>query len=122
MLQSAKLALHAPIAQTPAVQVAAALGKRQRLPQAPQLSGLLATSVSQPVFTLRSHSAKPGRHAVGVQRALTQTEKLPVVAPSQEFSQDPQLALSLSVSTHSLPQRVSPTGQRQTPPPDGAHT
>lgn len=62
--QSAKPGLHAPIAHTPAPQLALALAKLQRTPQPPQLfTSLAPVAVSQPLPAAPSQSPKPAAHA-----------------------------------------------------------
>jgi hypothetical protein len=62
--QSAKPALHAPIAHAPAAQVAAALAKLHARPHVPQWAALVRVSASQPLAALPSQLAKPVAHAV----------------------------------------------------------
>ncbi len=64
--QSAKPAVQALRRHTPAEQVAPALGKLQRFPQAPQLFTSVAVLVSQPAAgpAPLTQSLKPARHAV----------------------------------------------------------
>lgn len=50
-----------PIAHAPAAQVAPALAKAQRVPQAPQLLGSVVRLVSQPLAALPSQSPQPAR-------------------------------------------------------------
>ncbi len=66
--QSAKPALHAPIAQVPAAHVAPAFANEQRIPHPPQLfTSVARTFVSQPVLASPSQSANPAAHAPTMQ-------------------------------------------------------
>jgi len=117
MLQSAKPALHEPIAQSPPAQTAAALAKRQRLPQVPQLAASLMRLTSQPLVVVRSQSPKPSWQAVCVQRLMLHAPKAFLKVISQSTPHPLQFRLLLVRSTQLLPQRVSPVGQRQAPLP-----
>ena len=72
-LQLAKFALHAPIAQTPAVQLAPAFAYAHATPQPPQFVRV-SSAASQPLAGLPSQSPKPGSqrrpHAPVAQNAV----------------------------------------------------
>jgi hypothetical protein len=114
LLQSAKPALQAPIAHTPAAQDVAALTNRQRRPHAPQLSRSAAVPVSQPGAAVQS--PKPGRHTVWVQRLIAHAVKALAKLVSQLTPHAPQWSGSIVGSTHPAPaQKILPAGQLQRP-------
>ncbi len=86
-LQSAKPALHGPIAQTPAEHVAAALAKEHARPQAPQLDTVV----------VEVGLAAVGHHAVAVAEARA-------ARAERAHAPDAQVALAFA-KEHALPQR-----------------
>ena len=117
LLQLAKPAVQAPMVHTPPTQVAPALAKRQRLPQAPQLLVSVAVLVSQPAAVVQS--PKPERQATCVHVPDTHCCTELVGTPLQTVPQPPQLLLSLCAFTQNeldpLPQRVWPVGHTHAP-------
>lgn len=91
MLQSPKPAVQAATAQAAMVQVAVALARTQRRPQAPQLFTLEKRSISQPLAGRRSQSAKPVLHAPTVQAPAV--HEAVALASAQVLPQAPQLAV-----------------------------
>ncbi len=116
--QFAKPELHVPSPQTPAVHVAPAFAKAQRMPHPPQLFTLLpSTFVSQPFAGAPSQSPNPDAHTptthVDAAQACTLT-----LASEHVVVHDPQCAGSLAVRTQSPEQFVVPVPHVATHAPD----
>lgn len=75
--QSAKPVLQAPRTHSPAVQVAAALAKLQRLPQTPQFVASAEVATSQPLAGRLSQLPKPSRQLARVHARPVQPDTAP---------------------------------------------
>lgn len=102
--QSAKPVAHAPIAQRPPAQVAAAFVKAQRAPHAPQFVALVAVAVSHPFAAAPSQSLNPAVHA----NPHTPPVQVAVAfgAVAQTFPHAPQFARSVPGVTQRPAQAV----------------
>lgn len=111
LLQSAKPGLHAPMAQVPLLQVAAALANVHLVLQALQLLTSVFRLTSQPFVAMVSQLAKPAVHAPIVHVLLTQLAA--ALVNVHLVPQPPQLLTSFVVF---VPQ-VAPGGQVASPAP-----
>jgi hypothetical protein len=125
--QLAKFSAHAPSAQVPLAQVAAALAKKQGRPQPPQWVVLVVVLVSQPLTASPSQLPKPVLHVFS--RHTPPVHATEPLARVQAWPQPPQLARLVEVSTSqpspALPlQSARPEGQvpRAVPQVPEVHT
>ncbi len=104
--QSAKPALHAPIAQVPDAHVAAALAKRHTTPQPPQFEASAPRTLSsQPSAAVPLQSPKPALHEPTTHRPPTHALTA-AFARAQAVPQAPQLAGSVIGETQLRPQVI----------------
>jgi len=120
--QSAKPALQAPIAQVPAAQMAAALGKLHARPHMPQWAALVRVSASQPLAALPSQLAKFAAQAVRVQAPAVHA---PVpLAGAQARPHAPQFAMVSRVVSQplaALPSQLPRPAAQATPQVPALH-
>jgi hypothetical protein len=117
--QSAYPVLHVPTLHCPDTQVGFAFGTAQGAPQLPQLSTLVAMSISQPSATLPLQSELPVVHEAIVH--LLSLHEAAAFGMTQAFAHAPQFAGSLVSETQAPEQSVS-SGPQEEPHTPALHT